>query len=168
MSQQKFHMELDETVNKLLTEGVESKGLEKEQAQYLEIISTLVLWLSFVLKSGAIISCWGQSRREWRLTKASLCSVLPSHTSHFASKLILNEYLRTVNLKDHHTIALLWAPNHWSSGGSSLSPDSSDYPASNSTTTLTSSLFDNSFPDSHPAHCYLFLLLFIICNLIRP
>lgn len=35
-------MELDETVNKLLT-GVESKGLEKEQAQYLEIISTLVL-----------------------------------------------------------------------------------------------------------------------------
>ena len=127
MSQRKFHMELDETVNKLLT-GVESKGLEKEQAQYLEIISTLVLWLSFVLKSGAIISCWGQSRREWRLTKASLRSVLPSHTSHFASKLILNEYLRTVNLKDHHTIALLWAPNHWSSGGSSLSPDSSDYP----------------------------------------
>lgn len=43
LSQQKLHMELDETVNKLLPEGVESKDLAKEQAQYLEIISTLVL-----------------------------------------------------------------------------------------------------------------------------
>ena len=128
MSQRKLHMELDETMNKLLTEGVESKGPVKEQTHYREIVSTLVVWLTFVLKSGAIINCWGQSRREWRLTKASLLSVLPLHTSHFASKLILNKYLRTVNLKDHYTIALLWAPNHWSLGGSSLSPESSVYP----------------------------------------
>ena len=36
-------MELDETMNKLLTEGVESKGPAKEQAHYREIV---VSWWS--------------------------------------------------------------------------------------------------------------------------
>lgn len=47
---------------------------------------------------------------------------------HFTSELILNKYLRTINLKDHHIIGLLWAPNHWSSGGSPRSPANSIYP----------------------------------------